>query len=235
MFHCWFPASSLTHFQTKWWCEEFWGIFSHHKTLLGSACPQWSWRASDSLASATGAVLVFDGKGCGMEHNQGILRDAKQLVGAWKNRPTAGQCSSLMTDSSFRHCCSISYCVIYVLISLKAAHYSTHFQVDLELLLLILCVCESLEKTKSERATIHKEGWIRTSHHLVRNQYGTGLQGPVWVSCLTCCVTDTEGLGHGTRARMWACSSVITGRSSWGFALVLPFISFLLSPVLNIT
>lgn len=37
---------------------------------------------SDGLASATGAVLVFDGKGCEIEHNQGILRDAKQLVGA---------------------------------------------------------------------------------------------------------------------------------------------------------
>ena len=70
-------------------------------------------------------------------------------------------------------------CVIYLLISLKAAHYSTHFQVDLELLLLILCVCESLEKTKSEIGTIHKEGWIRTSHHLVKNQSGAGLQGPV--------------------------------------------------------
>lgn len=70
-------------------------------------------------------------------------------------------------------------CVIYVLISWKAAHYSTHFQVDLELLLLILRVCESLEKTKSEAETIHKEGWIRTSHRLVRNQSGTGLQGPV--------------------------------------------------------
>lgn len=67
---------------------------------------------------------------------------------------------------------------------------------------------------------------------------------PVWdwparpsvtVSCLTCCVTETKGLEHGTRAKMWACSLMITGRSSWGFALVLPFVSFLLSPVLNIT
>jgi len=48
--------------------------------------------------------------------------------------------------------------VICVLVSLKGAHYSTHFQVDLELLLLILCACESLEKTKSEIETIHKRG-----------------------------------------------------------------------------
>lgn len=37
----------------------------------------------------------------------------------------------------------------------------------------------------------------------------------VTVSCLTCCVTDTEGLEHGTRAKMWACSSVTMGRNSW--------------------
>lgn len=43
-------------------------------------------------------------------------------------------------------------------ISLKEAHYSTHFQVDLELLLLILWACELLEETKSEIETIHKEG-----------------------------------------------------------------------------
>lgn len=71
--------------------------------------------ASGDLSSATGAVLVFDGKGCGMEHNQGILRDAKQLVGAWKNRPTAGQCSSLMTDSSFSTAApSVTVCHIRV-------------------------------------------------------------------------------------------------------------------------
>lgn len=106
-------------------------------------------------------------------------------------------------------------CVIYVLISLKAAHYSTHFQVDLELLLLILCVCESLEKTKSEIGTIHKRGLDKDLAPLGEKPVWDWPARPsVTVSCLTCCVMETKGLEHGTRAKMWACSPMITGRSS---------------------
>lgn len=67
--------------------------------------------------------------------------------------------------------------VICVLISLKGAHYSTHFQVDLELLLLILSACESLEKTKSEIETIHKRGLGKDLTAIGEKRTSSGLQG----------------------------------------------------------
>lgn len=109
-----------------------------------------------------------------MEHNQGILRNAKaswcltEQSNCWAVQFIDDR--QLFQALLLRH----SLGVMYVLVSLKAAHYSTHFQVHLQLLLLILGVCESLQKTKSEAETIHKGGWVRTSL-----QSGTGLQGPV--------------------------------------------------------
>lgn len=103
-------------------------------------------------------VLESKGKGYGMEHNRGILRNAKKLVSVqdWKNSPTGSV--QFIDDSQLFLSLMLDQLllVICVLISLKGAHYSTHFQVDLELLLLILWACESLEKTKSEIETIHR-------------------------------------------------------------------------------
>lgn len=112
-------------------------------------------------AVATIAVLMSNGKGYGMEHNREFWEMLKssfvpkteqtaQLLGNVQFIDDRQLFQSLMLDQLLL--------VICVLISLKGAHYSTHFQVDLELLLLILWACESLEKTKSEIETIHKRG-----------------------------------------------------------------------------